>query len=271
MMFIMRLLSVILNQTRQGAAASPQAERHGAGEPRYNECGLSPEQSRREASLRGAFQGYLRGAMRLRSTGFRQIAPPSRAKRAQGKFRFFASLKMTEKRPGFTLLELAVVLLIIGLVLAIAMPHFGGFQGAELRSEAHRLGARSHYLYEEAGAQKVLLSLNLDLNHSTYFVTRLDPFAANPSFKPEKGPAGGVVTMPADIRLRDVWVEGGGLFRSGIVRCQFYPGGIADAAVIHIFDRNGDVITVGIDPFDGTVAIISGDLSPLALQKKTRR
>jgi prepilin-type N-terminal cleavage/methylation domain-containing protein len=178
---------------------------------------------------------------------------------------------MAEKQPGFTLLELAVVLLIIGLVLAIAMPHFGGFQGAELRSEAHRLATRSHYLYQEAGAQKVLLRLNLDLNHSTYFVTRLDPFAANPSFMPEIGPAGGVVTMPADIRLRDVWIEGGGEFRSGIVRCQFYPGGIADAAVIHLFDRNGDVMTVGIDPFDGTVAIVSGDLSPLALQKQTSR
>jgi type II secretory pathway pseudopilin PulG len=168
------------------------------------------------------------------------------------------------------LLELAVVLLIIGLVMAIAMPHFGAFQGAELRSEARRLAAHSHYLYQEAGAQKVLLRLNLDLNHSTYFVTRMDPYAARPSFKPEGGPAGGVVTMPADVRLRDVWVEGGGLFRSGIVGCQFYPGGVADAAVIHLFDRNGDVITVGIDPFDGAVAVMTGDLSPAALQNETR-
>jgi len=178
---------------------------------------------------------------------------------------------MTEKQPGFTLLELAVVLLIIGLVLAIAMPHFGAFQGAELRSEANRLAALTHYLYEEAGAQKVLLRLNLDLNHSTYFVTRLDPFAANLRFIREKGPAGGVATMPADVRLRDVWVEGSGVFRGGIVRCQFYPSGVADAAVIHLFDRNGDVITVGIDPFNGAVAIIPGDLSPAAVQEETRR
>jgi prepilin-type N-terminal cleavage/methylation domain-containing protein len=172
---------------------------------------------------------------------------------------------------GFTLLELAVVLLIIGLVLAIAMPYFGGFQGAELRSEAHRLAVRSHYLYEEAGAQKVLLRLNFDLNHSVYFVTRLDPFAPEPSFMPEKGPAGGLVTMPADVRLRDVWVEGGGLFRSGIVSCQFYPNGIADAAVIHLFDRRGEVITIGIDPFDGAATVLPGDLSPRALQKEMGR
>ena len=161
------------------------------------------------------------------------------------------------------------MLFIIGLVLAIAMPHFGAFQGSELRSEAHRLATRSHYLYEEAGAQKVLLRLNFDLNHSTYFVTRLDPLTTNPLFTPEKGAAGGLVTMPADVRLRDVWVEGGGLFRSGIPACQFYPSGVADAAVIHISDRRGEVMTIGIDPFTGAVAIFSGDLSPAALQKET--
>ena len=178
---------------------------------------------------------------------------------------------MKGRRPGFTLLELAVVLLLIGLVLAVAMPHFGGFRRAKLKSEAHRLATRSHYLYQEAGAQKVLLRLNLDLNHRAYFVTRLDPLAAIPSFRPERGPAGGVITLPADIRLRDVWVEGSGVFRSGIVRCQFYPNGNADAAVIHLLDRDGEVMTVGIDPFNGAVAIIAGDLSPAALQQVTRR
>jgi prepilin-type N-terminal cleavage/methylation domain-containing protein len=183
------------------------------------------------------------------------------------RFCFYSSASLCSPLPGFTLLELAVVLLIIGLVLMIAMPHFGAFQTAELRSEAHRLATRSHYLYEEAGAQKVLLRLNLDLNHSSYFVTRLDPFAPSPFFTPENGPAGGTVTMPADVRLRDVWVEGGGLFRSGIVACQFYPSSVADAAIIHLVDRNGAVMTIGIDPFTGAVATFPGDFSPDALAK----
>ncbi|HKV56616.1 MAG TPA: prepilin-type N-terminal cleavage/methylation domain-containing protein [Candidatus Binataceae bacterium] len=170
---------------------------------------------------------------------------------------------------GFTLLELAVVLFIIGLILLIAMPYFGSFQGAELRSEAHRLATRAHYLYGEAGAQKVLLRLNIDLNNNTYFVTRLDPFALKPAALPEKGPAGGRVTMPADIRLRDVWVQGGGLFRRGIPSCQFYPSGLADAAVIHLMDRRGEVMTIGIDPFNGAVAVVPGDLSPDALARLT--
>jgi hypothetical protein len=166
---------------------------------------------------------------------------------------------------------LAVVLFIIGLIFAIAIPRLDSLQGSELRSEAHRLAARTHYLYEEAGAQKVLLRLNLDINHNSYFVTRLDPLAIMPSFKPERGPAGGLVKMPPDVRLRDVWVEGGGLSRSGLVRCQFYPGGTADAAVIHLRSRRGEVITLGINPFSGGVAILAGDLSPAAAQQIARR
>lgn len=73
--------------------------------------------------------------------------------------------------------------------------------------------------------------------------------------------------LPADVRLRDVWVEGAGLFRRGMVASQFYPSGIADATVIHLVDRNGDVMTIGIDSFTGTVSITKGDLSPAALQR----
>jgi general secretion pathway protein H len=187
-----------------------------------------------------------------------------------GSYRLALSFRGAQSRAGFTLLELAVVLFIIGMVLMMAMPHLGFFQGAELRSEAHRLATRSQYLYQEAGAQKVLLRLNFDLNRNAYFVTRLDPFALRPVYMPEKGPAGGRVLLPADIRLRDVWVEGGGLFRSGTIGCSFYPNGVADAAVVHLVDRNGEVMTIGIDPFTGAAAIMRGDLSPDALQKETR-
>jgi hypothetical protein len=151
------------------------------------------------------------------------------------------------------------------------MPRLDALQGSELRSEAHRLAARTRYLYEEAGAQKVLLCLNLDLSHNSYFVTRLDPLATMPSFKPERGPAGGLIKMPPNVRLRDVWVEGGGLSRRGVVKCQFYPGSTADAAVIHLLDRRGGVITLGINPFNGGVAILAGDLSPASVQQITRR
>jgi general secretion pathway protein H len=166
---------------------------------------------------------------------------------------------------GFTLLELAVVLFIMGLVMLIAMPYLGSFQGAELKSEARGLASRSNYLYEEAGAQKIVLRMVFDLDHNRYVVQRLDPFAPRPSFGPEPGPAGRPVQLPADIRLRDVWVQGAGGFRRGMISTQFYPSGIADAALIHLSDRQGAVITLAINPFNGHTAIEHGDLSRQAM------
>ena len=175
------------------------------------------------------------------------------------------ALRRQRSARGFTLLELAVVLFIIGLVMAIAMPYFGGLKTAELKSEARRLASRASYLYEEAGAQKVLLRLTFDLNNNAYFASRLDPFALRPVFMPETGPAGGRTLMPAGVRIRDVWVEGVGAFKRGVVSCQFYPSGAADAAVIHLVSDDGVVLTLAINPFDGHVMIIRGDLTPSAV------
>ena len=166
---------------------------------------------------------------------------------------------------GFTLLELAIVLFIIGLVMTIAMPYFGGLRGALLRSEARRLASRVNYLYQEAGAQKVLLRITFDLDLNSYSISRLDPFALKPAFKPERGPAGVTVTLPIGVRLRDVWVEGAGSFRRGEVSSQFYPGGSVDATVVHLAGDNGTVLTLAINSFSGRVAIVRGNLDASAM------
>lgn len=166
---------------------------------------------------------------------------------------------------GFTLLELAVVMFIMGLVMLIAMPYMGGYRTSLLRSEARRLAGRSNYLYEEAGAQKVLLRLTFDLDNDRYVVTRMDPFTRRPRFVPETGPAGRPVKLPPGIHLRDVWVEGIGDLRRGTISSQYYPGGTADAALIHIADERGSVITLAINPYNGRAAIARGDRSLQAM------
>ena len=163
---------------------------------------------------------------------------------------------------GFTLLELAVVMFLIGLVMTIAMPYFGSLRTSQMRSEARRLASRANYLYQEAGAQKVILRLNFDFANNGYFVTRLDPFAAKPAFQTENGPAGVRVVMPTGIRIRDVTVEGQGTRAQGVASSQFYPGGSVDATLIHLVDERGEVFTLGIDPFSGHVAIEQGDIRP---------
>jgi general secretion pathway protein H len=162
---------------------------------------------------------------------------------------------------GFTLLELAVVLFMIGLIMMIAMPHISVFGDAHLKTEARRMASRAGYLYQEAATQKVILKLNFDLDHNRYFVTRLDPFDTRPAFMPERGPDSAPVVLPDTVRIRDVTVEGAGTFKRGTVSTQFYPGGSADGTLIHLVDTNGTVFSLLIDPFSGRVAVARGDLN----------
>jgi general secretion pathway protein H len=163
--------------------------------------------------------------------------------------------------PGFTLLEIAIVLFIMGLIMSIALPHFGGLTGARLKSEARRLAGRATYLYDAAANQKVIMRLNFDLDSNSYFVTRLDPYQAAPTFKLQHGMLGRV-RMPPGIRLRDVTVGAGNPATRGVVGCAFYPTGWADATVIHLAASSGAIFTLVINPLTGRVSILSGDLSP---------
>ncbi|MGH7986065.1 MAG: pilus assembly FimT family protein [Candidatus Binataceae bacterium] len=168
---------------------------------------------------------------------------------------------------GFTLIEIAVVLFIIGLVMTLAMPYFGSLQRASLRSQAHQLAVRASYLYEEAAAQKVVLRINFDLTHNTYFVTRMDPFAPRPIYVAETGLAGQRVQLPPNVRIVDITVEGLGTFKRGMVQCQFYPSGYADGAVIHMADEHGDAYTLNINPLTGRVSAMRGYISPRRAQE----
>ncbi|MBF6567334.1 MAG: prepilin-type N-terminal cleavage/methylation domain-containing protein [Candidatus Binataceae bacterium] len=163
---------------------------------------------------------------------------------------------------GFTLIELAVVLFIMGLIMSIAMPYFGGLTSARLRSEARRLAGRANYLYDEAAAQKVVLRLNFNLDTNTYSVSRLDPFQPQAIFVPERGAMLGPVMLPSGVRIRDVTVGSLGTVTRGMVGCAFYPTGWADSAVIHLADSDGMVFTLGIAPLTGHVSLRSGDLTP---------
>ena len=155
------------------------------------------------------------------------------------------------------------MIFIMGLMLGLAMPYLGGFHSAELKSEARRLAGRATYLYDEAATHQVIYRMTFDLDHNAYFVTRLDPYAAQPRFMPYGGPWGGTVVMPPGIILRDVSVEGIGAVKAGAISCNFYPDGYVDAAVVHLVSVSGKVLTMSFNPLTGNVVIASGDLPPL--------
>jgi prepilin-type N-terminal cleavage/methylation domain-containing protein len=168
---------------------------------------------------------------------------------------------------GFTLLELALVMFIMGLMLSLVLPYLGGFRYAKLKSETRRLAGRASYLFDEASGQKVMLRLVFDIDHNGYWVARYDPYSIHlsdkePVFTQDKGPGAQPVLLPPDVRIRDVTVEGVGTTNEGQAFCQFYPEGYVDATVVHLMDASGNVMTLALIPLTGEVEIAAGDVAP---------
>ncbi len=168
--------------------------------------------------------------------------------------------------PGFTLLELAVVIFIMGLMLTLALPYLGGFRQAALRSQARRLAGRATFMFDEATGHKLVLRLIFDLDNNGYAAAQLDPYAVKPVFAPDTSMSGRPVMMPAAIRIRDVTVEGIGTVNRGVIATNFYPEGYVDATVVHLEDASGDVMTLEFSPLTGQVAIVSGDVMPAGMR-----
>jgi general secretion pathway protein H len=161
---------------------------------------------------------------------------------------------------GFTLLEIAVVLFLMGLMTLIAMPYFGGFTSGQLKSASRRLAGRATYLYDAASSRKLVIRLIFDMDTNSYFVMTADPYAAQPTFFPDTSSSGARVRLPNAVRIRDVTVEGIGTLSRGTISTQFYPQGYVDATIVHLIDVKDRVMTIGIDPLTGRVMIANGDL-----------
>ena len=76
------------------------------------------------------------------------------------------------QRGAFTLIELVVVMMLLAIAAALAVPHMASFfRGRVLYSEARRLLALTHYGQTRAVAEGVPVLLWVDAQHSSYGLT----------------------------------------------------------------------------------------------------
>jgi general secretion pathway protein H len=177
--------------------------------------------------------------------------------------RFSDSFAYSTAHLGFTLLELAVVLFIVGVLITVALPQLGDLSGARLESSARRLTALVRYLNGEAAFRGRVCRLHYDLDQRSYWVTVLSPGQGTAEFVADSSPLARPVQLPPTVAFADVQVPSVGRVTRGQVYTHFYPQGYTDPTVIRLRDQQARILTVMIPSLTGEARVYEGDVDVL--------
>lgn len=158
-------------------------------------------------------------------------------------------------RRGFTLIEIAVVLVIIGMVLTVVLPRLPSPEHEKLKGSARTLAATLRYMQDRAATGRTIYYLHLE--PGTDSVKILEDGADGIEKEPndpllQKRP------VKEGIVVADVIIPRLGKISDGKLRLAAGAGGLRDFAIIHLRSTDDRFWTVMAFPAGGKVKIYDG-------------
>lgn len=114
-----------------------------------------------------------------------------------------AAVRRTDAR-GFTLLEVGIVLVILGLLVAVAVPAMGALSGARLQEESRGLGGIIRDTYARTAIKGKSSRIVIDLDQDAWWVEDAPVVARVHREKLEADREGKVALNPLDERIEDI-------------------------------------------------------------------
>ena len=160
---------------------------------------------------------------------------------------------------GFTLLELLVVLLLIGLVAGLAAPRWlAALPGVQLSTAARKTASLLRHAGDRAVSEQTLQQVTVDLAAGTLELFRLEPdIRLLPAEGPDSSEAPSqpvVLRMPAEIFIQRA-ENGLGQPEIDRLRIAFFPFGGNTGARVTLGNSQGRQLVVHLDFITGEVTI----------------
>jgi len=154
-------------------------------------------------------------------------------------------------KSGYTLIELIVVMVLVGLVFAFTAPRLRyALLTDSLKTAARNMVGAMTHLRNEAVSQQERYALHLDVASHRYWATNASMTDEEKELAREQAQR-----LPPDVQIRDVWIKGKGRIVEGEAQMVFTPRGYTQASAVHLRSQDGREITLELTPFMSQVAI----------------
>lgn len=178
------------------------------------------------------------------------------------KGRCFLSLIRTphsaiRNRAGFTLIELSVIIVILGVMLTLIIPRLGELGEANLKRSARHLTGMIRFLRDESQARKAVYRLRFDIQAGQYWAEVMTQ--ANEKtmeFRRLQSEMGSEGSLSGNTTFRDVKVSS----HPDDPYISFTPDGWVENALIHLKDSNDRPFTLIVKPLTGDTELREGYL-----------
>ena len=169
------------------------------------------------------------------------------------------NIKNNAKNPGFTLIELSVVIILIGVVFVVVMPRLTGlFSGRKLLGFSRELAGALDYTRSRAVVDGRVYNFHIDRDKQEYwYIAKEDDDKKNSYYryredeeekKPRKRriPEGMTITR---LKLKTRAVDR----YEPVIR--FYPRGNSNGAEIYLETEQGDKTVIKVKPYTGKSSV----------------
>lgn len=158
------------------------------------------------------------------------------------------------RQRGFTLIELALVIVLISLFALLTLPVFSGSSGHDVQRSARKLSGTIKYLFNEAALTGRQHQLLYDLDRSFFLAHSLD---ADGNLL-EMGRWSKKTYLPDQVRFSALQLPGRGRFTTGQVTVRIQPSGWVEETIIQLSNEDDFALTLHVNPLTGSTEIFKG-------------
>jgi prepilin-type N-terminal cleavage/methylation domain-containing protein len=164
-----------------------------------------------------------------------------------------STVNIKERRNGFTLIELVVVMALVGIMLFFTIPNFAHLLTDDSRMASQWILLQVPKFRGQAASENQLYFLHVDMDNHRLWFSNSGMSDEEASQAMEQG-----FQLSDDIRILDVLYGEDEFANAGEAFICFYPKGYSDKAILHLEKKNGDRLSFVFEPFLNQVEMIDG-------------